>query len=367
MRPVRQVSTDYWVSYADLMGNLLLVFLLVLVAAMAHHARLEGMRMKTIAQQRDALAKERASLLDRERALTVSGRTIEAQRVALERSRRQISGQDVQLDSLRGTLDERERELALRIAELTALRATLDARDLALSVRESELTTARSALVQRDEALALQAGQLEVTRRDIEAKETELGKTRTLLTEQRQRIETLFGVRRSIVESLRKLFSARALKARLTVDEKTGAIRFGEGILFDENQDVLRPDAGPVLREFLDSYLGALLDGAAFRRNLAQIIIEGHTNDNGTYLHNLGLSQRRAQSVLAFLMAQDSPRRALLQGLVTASGRSFSDPILTPQGQVDKVLSRRIEFKFRLKDEETLRDIQKVLAGPAGP
>ena len=68
-----------------------------------------------------------------------------------------------------------------------------------------------------------------------------------------------------------------------------------------------------------------------FRSYVAEIIIEGHTDSNGTYLHNLQLSQERALSVANYVLGDSfmsdtlglnaSAKKTLL-GLVTASGRS---------------------------------------------
>ena len=50
-----------------------------------------------------------------------------------------------------------------------------------------------------------------------------------------------------------------------------------------------------------------------------------------------------------------------LQSIVTANGRSYSNPIYNDDGTVNMDASRRVEFKFRLKDEEMVEEMIKIL------
>ena len=43
------------------------------------------------------------------------------------------------------------------------------------------------------------------------------------------------------------------------------------------------------------------------------------------------------------------------------NGRSYSEPILNSDDSINKDASRRVEIKFRLKEEEVLLQIQKEL------
>ena len=48
--------------------------------------------------------------------------------------------------------------------------------------------------------------------------------------------------------------------------------------------------------------------------------------------------------------------------LVSASGRSYSDPIYDDDGEIDMAASRRVEFLFRLKDEEMVSEMIEILS-----
>lgn len=45
------------------------------------------------------------------------------------------------------------------------------------------------------------------------------------------------------------------------------------------------------------------------------------------------------------------------------NGHSMSDPVLDAEGNVDKDASRRVEVKFRLKDEEMIQELNKIMQG----
>ena len=51
----------------------------------------------------------------------------------------------------------------------------------------------------------------------------------------------------------------------------------------------------------------------------------------------------------------------LLRSILTAKGRSYSDPIYGEDGKIDMDASRRVEFKFRLKDSEMIDEMRDIL------
>lgn len=144
---------------------------------------------------------------------------------------------------------------------------------------------------------------------------------------------------------------------RATIDS-TLCIRFQEpSMLFDEGLDVLKPNFKVILDDFFPRYI-AVLSRPQYKDNIEEIRIEGHTNSNGGYYSNMKLSQDRTRAVLQYcfsLMKEDDVN--WLRGLVTANGLSSSHLILTKDGQEDKDLSRRVEFRVRTNAEKQLEDI----------
>ena len=109
-----------------------------------------------------------------------------------------------------------------------------------------------------------------------------------------------------------------------------------------------------------------VLLGEEYRDNVSEIIIDGYTDTNGTYDYNLELSQKRSLAVAQYLLSideqfLDSDQIQMLQEKLTVNGHSMSNPILNEDGTVNMDASRRVEVKFRLKDEDMISEMSKIV------
>ena len=93
---------------------------------------------------------------------------------------------------------------------------------------------------------------------------------------------------------------------------------------------------------------------------MKRIVVEGHTNDDGTYELNLGLSHDRSLAVMLVLLEEAAVFEDDLKRFVTANGRSFADLKRLPDGTVDKAGSRRIEIRFQMDDETLARRVLQL-------
>lgn len=101
------------------------------------------------------------------------------------------------------------------------------------------------------------------------------------------------------------------------------------GIHFDTNSAVIKPQSEPALKELLN---------ALNRQPSMKIEIQGHTDSQNSDQYNNALSQKRAQAVMAWLVAHKIPAARM-----KAIGFGESSPIAdnaTPQG---RALNRRVE------------------------
>lgn len=215
-------------------------------------------------------------------------------------------------------------------------------------------------------ALILSATLLDM-RSTYEAKQAELAEKEAIINSQQEQIDQIVGIRGELVDALSKEFTNSALSVK--VDPQTGAITFDSNLLFGYNQDTLQDAGKAFLAEFLPQYFSILLD-PSFYPYVAEVIIEGHTDTAGDYMYNLQLSQNRAFAVVSYCL--DGNNHFLtedqldeLRGLLTANGRSWSAPVYREDGTVDMDASRRVEIKFRLKDEEMMNQIASMLEGEA--
>jgi outer membrane protein OmpA-like peptidoglycan-associated protein len=181
------------------------------------------------------------------------------------------------------------------------------------------------------------------------------------MEEKEKAIQKVVGVKANIIQELMKAFKDSDLQAE--VDPQTGAIRFAGGVFFDTNSSQVSEAGKENLKKFIPQYVGILLSDQ-FRNEISQIIIEGHTDTKSGYLYNLKLSQDRALSVTTEIFSESFPNfkyREELKKVITANGRSFSVPVLDSQGRIDANKSRRVEFKFKLKDDELIQQIQGMV------
>ncbi len=184
-----------------------------------------------------------------------------------------------------------------------------------------------------------------------------------IMKSQQEQIDRIIGVRSDLVQALKTEFTDSELS--VYVDPQTGAITFDSSILFDYNSDTLKDSGSEFLREFIPKYVNVLMSDG-FKDYVSEIIIEGHADTTGDYIYNLDLSQRRALSVAKFCLNDTdnvlpSNTREELKKILTSNGRSSSNPILDSSGNVDMEASRRVEFMFRLKDDEMVNEMSEIL------
>ena len=176
-----------------------------------------------------------------------------------------------------------------------------------------------------------------------------------------QRIQELTSTRMQIIAMLQEEFEKENIDIK--IDPKTGAIQLNESILFDTDKSELKQEGKDFCEKFIPLYVKILLGNKDVSSQISQIIVEGHTDDNGGYIYNLELSQERSLSVAKFLLSDtfNYEYKKELEKYLTVNGRSYSDPIYDKNGSIDKGISRRVEIKFRLKEEEVLLQIQNEL------
>lgn len=207
------------------------------------------------------------------------------------------------------------------------------------------------------EKLAEQNEELLARQDLLEKQADEYLKLKEELEEKQAEIDKIIGVKQEIIEALNSEFSKEQIA--INIDQQTGAIVFDANILYDRSKSQLKPEGVKFLDKFLPIYIGVL-----FKDDIAEIIIEGHTDTDSGYMYNLGLSQDRALSVVEYCLSDSSlskEQKEQLRSVITANGRSFSNPVYDADGKVDLAKSRRVEVKFRLKDEEMIQELQGIL------
>ncbi|MGX4599816.1 OmpA family protein [Faecalimicrobium sp. JNUCC 81] len=134
------------------------------------------------------------------------------------------------------------------------------------------------------------------------------------------------------------------------VDKTTGQITFGEKTMFDVDKSELKPEAKEMLKIFIPKYIETIYKD--YGDNISKIVIKGHTDDVGSYLYNLDLSQKRAFSVAKFIVSDeigDYKYKDKVMKDIEAIGRSEAELVKNKDGSVNKDASRRVEIKYEIK------------------
>ncbi len=294
---------SYWQSYSDMMAALLLIFILLIAITLA-------------------IYRQKTSDLDQTR---------------------------LALNAAQSELDATIEDLELSKAELEKSNG-----ELASSLAELQQAYAQAALTQEE----LNNAYLEIEN------------ARQELTTTKQELQDIVGIRTDIIGALQTAFSNSTMK----VDAQTGSITFSSDVLFRYNSASLTAESRETLKNIIPMYLDVLLQDQ-FRGYIAEIIIEGHTDTDGGYQSNMELSYERANAVADFCLNKSNglseEKIEQLQKLLTVNGKSWSTPVYlkdaagNPTGEVDMPASRRVEIKFRLKENEMIKKIAGILAQDA--
>ncbi len=390
----RKKSTDegsnFWISYADLMAGLLFVFILLIGAIVSKSIILKSDlhekedRLSIISQ---TLKTKEATLDDLSVTLAKSKALLGEKDKYLEENKKDIENKKKLIDTKDKSIKENKKTLSLKEDEIKKLhKMLLDAntqQDMLSkkvvivqnllnetnSTLQKEKKTLRKTLNDYKGQVIVLSDQLTEANKTVRHKDEKLLKLLNALDEkktkydglieklqsQKAKIKSLTGIKLKVVAALKE-----ELGNNIAIDKQSGSLRLASNIFFDKGSAVLKAEAETELKQAFEEYIGALVTNTKIKPHLDRIIIEGHTDSDGGYLYNLNLSQKRAFAVMNFLLTLDFAKEHNIKPLMIASGRAYLDTIKV-DGVEDKDASRRIEIKFRLKNEDAMHEIEKVL------
>lgn len=291
---------NVWRSYSDMMAGILLLFVLIMCVSLFQ-----------------AQVNYEASIKERDEKLYLQDeytKKIMSQEDQMANQQDQLAAQKAQLDALAAQLDEQQ-------SQLDAQSATLESQQSALDEKTTQLA------------------------------------------DQQARIDKIIGVKADVIEALKQEFANNNISVE--IDETNGSLVMDSSVLFDYDETELTPEGQEVLGNVLPIYCSVLMQEEYFPY-LAEIIIDGYTDSSGGYEYNLELSQRRSLAVAEYLLSicqsfLDADDQQSLKEKLTVNGHSSSNLVLDENGNEDADASRRVEVKFRLKDEEMIEELRSIL------
>lgn len=175
--------------------------------------------------------------------------------------------------------------------------------------------------------------------------------------------ERYTAIKEDIYNQLMIEFKEDLEKWNAYIDPDELIFRFKEpDILFGINQYKVKPEFETILKEFFPRYI-TVLSKPEFKENIEEIRIEGHTDNSGSYFHNMELSQNRTRSVLTYVLENtldETIDKNWVQLNLTANGLSYSKPIADNETESGRALNRRVEFRIRTNAEKQIDEILKL-------
>jgi chemotaxis protein MotB len=339
-------TNNFWISYADLMAGLLFIFILLLGAIITKYiiVKSDASRLEqSLHSEQSLLDKTKSSLASVKKLVLIQDEEIANLKLEKDHFRQKIL-------TLNQMVEEAKRVIYLKeenILKLIDSESSIKQKVISL---EELIDNLNSIVTTKDEELVKLLEKIKQQDIDHEKLVSDLNVTKS-------KIKNLTGIKIRVISALK-----RALGTKMVVDSNSGAIRLSSSILFDQGDSKLKDSAKVALKEIFSDYIRVLLDNDNIRKHLDKVVIEGHTNSDGSYLYNLNLSQSRAYEVMSYLLTLDLAKKYNIKKIVIASGRSYLDTIVNSSGIEDKDASRRIEIKFLLKNDSAMREIEKIVA-----
>jgi len=369
----QEESTNFWISYADLMAGLLFVFILLIGAIIVKSTILKNsleekesaleVQSETLEEQstsitvkddeitklRNLLAKREKNLAQSKEKLTLSSKTLELKSNEINQLNQLLLAQNSHIDEysnhiilLQNLIQEQNR---IQIEQKTSLKEY-----------ENQVLLLSTQLNEKSERLQLNDQKLLQLLQAVDNRQTKYDQLMMKLQNQKAQIKSLTGIKLKVITELKSV-----LGSKINIDKVSGSLRLSSNILFDKGSAILKNEAKGELKSNFIEYVDTLISNRNIAEHLDKIIIEGHTDSDGGYLYNLGLSQKRAYAVMNYLLTLDYIKQHNIKRKLVASGRSYLDTMTNEDGTENKDASRRIEIKFRLKNQDAMYEIERIL------
>ena len=375
---------SFWLSFSDLMSSLVLIVILVIFYIIYQYFNLAEINAAEIARREYQLSEAQTELESQQTKLTDAEKQMIAQQILLDAKEKELESaqailesQKAELASTQSQLTDKEIEIANQQAQLIAMsgqlnqqKAQLDTQQVQLNEQQAQLSTQKQQLSAQQAQIDTQLVQLDNQQAQIDTQLAQLSTQKSQidtqqaqLDSQQAQIEELVGMKTRIITSLSAALKQSNISA--TVDPVNGSIALESDVLFESGKYKLSENGKSFVDDFLPVYLEVLFSDE-YKPYVAEIIVEGHTDSDGGYLSNLELSQQRALAVASYVLgdgcdAVSNDMKNKLRPVVTVNGRSYSERIFNPDGTENKDACRRVVFKFRLTDEQMIRQLQQIL------
>ena len=282
---------NVWRSYSDMMAGVLLLFVLIMcvtlfqaqknyvekIAEQEQRIRLQDEYAAEMMKKQEELAEQDALLAEQREKLEEQNLTLDEMQAALEAQAKTLSEKQA-------TLEEQESVLAQQRATMEEQKATLEEQQSTLQSQQTTMEEQRAALDAQQATLDAQQATLEEQKTLLSSQAEEIANKTQQLKDKQAQIDRIVGVKAEVIEALQKEFTANNVNVK--IDAQTGALQLDANVMFDYDSAQLSEEGMEVLRQVLPIYCRVLLSDQ-YKENVAEIIIDGYTDTDGTYDYNM--------------------------------------------------------------------------------
>ena len=331
----------FWPSYADMMSAVaLILFFLMLLSYISN--MITGNNLKNTESQ---LEDTRIQLVAREKELNELESTLAVTKQQVEDAASELEKVSEDLDEVKVTLAAKEEDLAAQDKLLAEQKAQLDD-------QKTQLESQRSVLSDQEKKLSEQQAL-------IGEQEEYLSAATEEILELRGQMETIVGVRKSVLEQIRdSVVQVMGDSSKVKIDN--GNIVFNEGVFFDVGSYAIKPGAGEMLSQLSKVFERFLAD----ENNLQyvdSIVISGHADSTGNAQDNRTLSSNRANAVLGYLLESGGYGLQRYSSCFCAAGYGDTRPVASNDTEEGRAQNRRIEISIVLKDDSIMDIVNNYL------
>jgi chemotaxis protein MotB len=303
----------------------------------------------------------------------ITGNNLKNTESQLEDTRIQLVAREKELNELESTLAVTKQQVEDAASELQKVSEDLDEVKVTLAAKEEDLAAQDKLLADQKALLDDQRSQLESQRSVLSDQERKLAEQQALIGEQeeylsaateeilelRGQMETIVGVRKSVLEQIRdSVVQVMGDSSKVKIDN--GNIVFNEGVFFDVGSYAIKPGAGEMLGQLSRVFERFLAD----ENNLQyvdSIVISGHADSTGNAQDNRTLSSNRANAVLGYLLESGGYGLQRYSSCFCAAGYGDTRPIASNDTEEGRAQNRRIEISIVLKDDSIMNIVNNYL------
>lgn len=324
----------FWPSYADMMSAVaLILFFLMLLSYISN--MITGNNLKNTESQ---LEETRIQLVEREKELNELESTLAVTKQQVEDAASELEKVSADLDEVKLTLAAKEEDLAAQDKLLAEQKTQLDSQRSVLSDQEKKLAEQQALIGEQEEYLSAATEEI---------------------LELRGQMETIVGVRKSVLEQIRdSVVQVMGDSSKVKIDN--GNIVFNEGVFFDVGSYAIKPGAGEMLSQ-LSRVFERFLSDENNLQYVESIVISGHADSTGNAQDNRTLSSNRANAVLSYLLESGGAGLQQYSKFFSASGYGDTRPVASNDTEEGRAQNRRIEISIVLKDDSIMDIVNNYL------